>query len=335
MPINIGIIGCGNIGKTHARQYAAHKDAALKCFCDIDEARVGQAAKEFGVKAYPSIAEMLKNENLDAVSVCTAGPENGGHHYEPTMQCLEAGLHVLCEKPISNDIRQGREMVAKAKAKGLYFSIDLNHRFTPLTAQAKGWLVEGRLGEGLFINMSMWINNPNESSPWFHIKALHPHSIDVMRYFAGPVQRVQAFMMRPSTRKVCWSNISVNMEFANGMVGHLTGSYDMAMQYGIERCEFAGTKGRFVLDNMFELLTLFPREGNEMTALKNNIFGQGASFELTFKNRIHRWIDQVLNKVPREQIEASGEDGLAASEIVHAAIESFENRSVVNLDGRG
>jgi predicted dehydrogenase len=335
MPLKVGIVGCGGIGNTHARQYIIHKDAELRCFCDIDKARADKAAKQFNVKAYYSIADMVKNEQLDAVSVATAGAENGGHHYEPTIQCLEAGLHVLCEKPISNDIKQGREMVAKAKEKNLYFGIDLNHRFTPMTQRAKGWIVEGRLGEGMFLNMVMWITNGNESSPWFHIKALHPHSIDVMRYMAGPVKRVQAFFSKPSTRKVCWANVSVNMEFTNGVVGHLTGSYEMGMQYGIERCEFAGTKGRLVLDNMFENLTLFPRDGEEMTVIKNNVFGQGASFELTFKNRIHRWVDQVNAKVPREQIEASGEEGLAATEVAHAAIESFETGKVVSLEGRG
>ncbi|MCZ7645102.1 MAG: Gfo/Idh/MocA family oxidoreductase [Planctomycetota bacterium] len=335
MSLNVGIVGCGGIGKTHARQYQKHKDVSLKCFVDIDKARADAAAKEFGIKAYYSIAEMLKAEQLDAVSVATAGAENGGHHYEPTIQCLEAGLHVLCEKPISNEIEQGRQMVAKAKQAGKLLGIDLNHRFTPMSARAKGWIVEGKLGEGMFLNMVMWINNKNETSPYFHIKALHPHSLDIVRYFAGKVKRVQCFMSKPSTRKVCWANLSLNMEFENGMVGHLTGSYEMGMQYGIERCEYAGTKGRFVLDNMFELLTYYPREGDEMTVVKNNIFGQGASFELTFQNRIHRWVDQVIAKTPWEQVEANGDDGLAASEIIHAAIESFEGNSVVDLKGRG
>ena len=53
------------------------------------------------------------------------------------------------------------------------------------------------------------------------------------------------------------------MEFANGVVGHLTGSYEMGMQYGIERCEFAGTKGRLVLDNMFENLTSSPAKAKK------------------------------------------------------------------------
>ena len=52
---------------------------------------------------------------------------------------------------------------------------------------------EGRLGHLLFVNMSMWIKNPNEGSPWWQIKALHPHTVDVMRYFCGDVKSVQAF----------------------------------------------------------------------------------------------------------------------------------------------
>ena len=55
---------------------------------------------------------------------------------------------------------------------------------------------EGRLGELNIINMTMWINNPNETSPHFHMRALHPHSIDVMRYFGGDVEKVQAFFKR-------------------------------------------------------------------------------------------------------------------------------------------
>ena len=70
----------------------------------------------------------------------------------------------------------------------------------------------GRLGELNIVNMTMWINNPNESSPYFHMRALHPHSIDVMQYFCGDVKRVQAFFKRGKGRKI-WSNVQVNMQF--------------------------------------------------------------------------------------------------------------------------
>src|SRR5260370_39632459 len=104
---------------------------------------------------------------LDAVLVCSAGADNGGDHYQPTMECLDAGLHVLCEKPISNNIEHAREMVAFAKEKKLYLGVNLNHRFTPPAARAKEWLDEGKLGKLLLIKMTMWIGNPKQSSPWF------------------------------------------------------------------------------------------------------------------------------------------------------------------------
>ena len=68
------------------------------------------------------------------------------------------------------------------------------------------------------IRMMMWISNPNESSPHFHIRALHPHSLDVMRYFCGDVAKVQAFFKKGNGRQI-WSNLQVNLLFENGVVG--------------------------------------------------------------------------------------------------------------------
>ncbi|RME64826.1 MAG: gfo/Idh/MocA family oxidoreductase, partial [Caldilineae bacterium] len=285
------------------------------------------AAAKFGVPAFYSVADLVKNVKLDAVSVATAGPENGGHHYEPVMACFEAGLHVLCEKPISNNIHHAREMVAKADEKGLYFGINLNHRFVPPAARAKQWVEEGRLGHLLLMNMTMWIGNPNETSPWFHIRALHPHSLDIMRYYCGDVKRVQAFFNRAPGR-VCYSNVQVNLEFANGVVGHLTGSYDANPRHNLERCEVMGTEGRFVLNNLYEELTFYPRRSDELTVIRNSIMGGLSGFSATFTNRINRWVEQVSAGAPREEIEASGRDGLAVQEIIEAAIASFQNGTV-------
>jgi predicted dehydrogenase len=339
--LKVGVIGCGGIGRTHAGVYKSDNLADLRCVCDIAQDRADAAAAQFGVKAYHSIDEMLKSEELDAVSVCTAGPENGGHHYEPTMQCLEAGKHVLCEKPISNNIVHAREMVAKAKEKGLYFGINLNHRFVPPAAKAKQWIQEGKLGDLLIINMTMWIGNPNETSPWFHIRALHPHSLDIMRYFCGDVKKVQAFFSRaskadaPDGKRICWSNAQVNLLFENEVVGHLTGSYDANPAHNLERCEVMGAEGRFVLDNLYEELTFYPRRSNELTVIRNSIMGGLSGFSATFNNRIHCWLEQVTNNVPREDIEASGEEGLAVQEIIEAAIESWEGNCVVDVPQSG
>src|SRR5690606_3145275 len=147
-------------------------------------------------------------------SMCTAGVENGGDHYQPTIELLNAGIPVLGEKPISNEIDKAREMVALAKEKNLRYGVNLNHRFTPAADRAKEWVDAGRLGELNMIDMTMWINNPNESSPHFHMRALHPHSIDVMRFFGGEIQKVQAFFKKGKDRQI-WSNVQVNMLFEN------------------------------------------------------------------------------------------------------------------------
>lgn len=322
--LKVAVIGMGNIGNTHAPVYKADPLADLVAVCDIIPERADKAAERYGARAYYSVEEMLKHEQLDAVSVTTAGVENGGDHFEPVMQCLEAGINVLGEKPISNDIVKARQMVAKAKEKNVYFGINLNHRFVPPAARAKKWVEEGRLGDLLLINMTMWINNPNETSPWFHLRALHPHSLDIMRYFCGDVKRVHAFLNRAPGR-VCFSNAQINLEFENGVVGHLCGSYDAQPRHNLERCEVMGTKGRFVLDNLYQELTLYPKDSDELTVIRNSIMGGLSGFSATFTNRIHRWLEQVSAEVPDEELEASGREGLAVQEIIEAAIRSFES----------
>ena len=229
-------------------------------------------------------------------------------------------------------------MVAKAKNKGVAFGCDLNHRFTPQAVQAKGWVETGRMGTILLCNMTLWIDNPNDRSPWFHIRALHPHSFDVMRYYCGKAVKVHAFFNRapkpdgPDGKRVCWSNAQVNVQFANGAVGHLTGSYDANMRLNFERCEVMGTEGRFVIDNCYEKLTLYPRHSMELTVVPNALFDGIPNFDNTITRRVHRWVEQVAAAVPPEQIEASGEDGLAVQEIIEAAIQSWEEERVVDVE---
>ncbi|HZR41590.1 MAG TPA: Gfo/Idh/MocA family oxidoreductase [Ktedonobacteraceae bacterium] len=328
--LKVAVIGLGGIGKTHTRWYSQNKDVELVALCDLLAERVDPVAQQYGVKAYHDIDEMLASESIDAVSVATAGPENGGHHYEPVMKCLAAGKHVLVEKPISNNIEHAREMVRFAKEQGVLLGVDLNHRFTPAADRLKQMLAEGALGEVLFINMALWINNPNESSPWFHMRALHPHSIDVMRTFGGPIRRVQAFMHKGPGRKI-WSNASVNVQFASGAVGHLTGSYDASGFHPIERCEVGGSKGRAVIENVFQRLELFPRASREKIVVDNPIMGGGmGSFDETFRNRIYKFVDQVLAGGP---LDASGDDGLAAQEVIEAAIRSWEQGTIEEVNG--
>ncbi len=325
--LRAAVIGMGPIGNRHARIYRADPLTELVGVCDLLPDRANAASKALGVEAFTDAAKMLDKLRPDVCSIATGGYEYGSDHYAPTMQALNAGCHVLGEKPISNDIAQAQAMVALARGKKLCYGINLNHRFTPAAKLAKRWADEGRLGHLLFINMAMWIMNPAESSPWFQIKALHPHTVDVMRYFCGEIESVQCFATKAPGRSI-YSTAHFSMKFANGVVGGLTGSYDIQRGHPMERCEVAGTGGRFVLDDMWREATLYPAGNLEKTVYTNPVFGGHLDFEQTFSNRLHAFIEQVARGDDPRTIDASGTDGLAAQKVLAAAIRSIENRSV-------
>ena len=338
MTLAVGVIGMGGIGMAHGGVYKADALSDLVCVCDIVKEKADEAAEGLRAKAYYNVEEMLEGEDLDLLGVCTGGHENGSLHYEPVMQCLRAGKHVLAEKPISNVIEEGREMVSEAKRRGLYFGINLNHRFVPLIERAKAFH-DGEMGEDIFCRLSMWIGYtqsyaPPDSPrvkgyPYFHVRAFLPHPLDIGRYFFGDVVKVHAFLGQPSFRReagdVMMSTVSISMLFENGAVGHLVSSRDLpgGLGTGWQRWEFAGREGRFVIDDQNDTLMLYRHtESPNFTVLRSPLVD-------TFQRRIHRFLEQVSEGVPRGDIEGSGEEGLAVQEIIEAAIESHESNSVV------
>ncbi|MCY4520222.1 MAG: Gfo/Idh/MocA family oxidoreductase [Caldilineaceae bacterium] len=327
--LNVAVVGIGNIGQNHSRIYQAHPDTELVAVVDVVAAAAAAGGERFGVPHFTSIPDLLASDvHVDMASVCTAGKENGGDHYEPTMALLGAGIPVLGEKPISNELPKAREMVARARERNLRYGINLNHRFTPAALRAKEWVDAGRLGELNIINMTMWINNPNETSEHFHMRALHPHSLDVMRYFAGDVEKVQAFFKKGKGRAI-WSNVQVNLLFRNGVIGHLTGSYDAGGSFGLETLEVVGSDGRFVLREACQHLEFYPRRSMETESYAH--LGGMMAFPETFDSRIARWIEQNKADAAPEDIDASGEDALRVQTIIEGAIESWHTGKVVSV----
>jgi len=192
----------------------------------------------------------------------------------------------------------------------------------------------GRLGEINMIDMTMWISNPNETSPHFHMRALHPHSLDVMRYFArSEVTKVHAFFKKGKGRQI-WSNVQVNLLYENGIIGHLRGSYDgnfgKAGTYGLETLEVVGSDGRFILQDACEHLTYYPRFDTNIETY--DYLGGMKHFSETFDSRIGRWVEQNIAGDRPEDVEASGADALRVQMVIEAAIESWETGTVVDVD---
>ncbi len=333
--LRVCVIGMGPIGNLHARIYKADDLAELVGVCDIIPERAQAGGERYGVPCFTRALDMLAALQPDVVSICTGGYEYSSDHYEPTLQALEAGAHVLCEKPISNEIAKAEEMVRVAKERRRCFGVDFNHRFTPAAYYAKQWQNEGRIGSLLFINMALWIGRPkDESSVYYHMKALNPHSVDMMRHYGGDIARVQCFAMKAPGREM-WSTASWNMQFKSGAVGHLTSSYDIGRGHPMERCEIAGVNGRVVVEDMWEQATLYPAGDLVKLQYSNPVFGSERyrDFDDTFRARIHAFLKQVAEGAAPEEIDGSGEDGLKAQKVIQAGIDSLVSGTIVEVDG--
>ena len=329
--IKAAVVGVGNIGSIHADIYSKLENVDLTAVCDTDQEKADEAATKFNCKAFYSVDSLLAEKPMEVASMCTKGEENGGDHYLPTIQLLEAGVHVLGEKPISNNIEHARLMQKLAEEKNVRYGINLNHRFTPSAIKAKEWVDANRIGTVHMIDLTMWIDNPVESSPWFHLRALHPHSFNILNYFVGPVKKVHCFLNKGEGRKI-WTNAQINLLFANGVIGHLRGSYDgdfPSGSFGIENLEIVGSKGRIVIENACESLCYFPRGSRSME--KFDCYGGMNHFQETFKSRIEAWVQDNINQVLPAEVNGSGQEGLAAQEAIEAAIKSFETDTVVEL----
>jgi predicted dehydrogenase len=329
--LRVCVIGLGPIGNLHADIYTGDTLAELVGVCDVNPERARKSGERLGVPWFTQADAMLTALRPDVCSIATGGYEYSSDHYAPTLQALRAGCHVLCEKPISNDIEHAREMVRVAKEEGRCFGLDFNHRFTPAARIAKEWLDAGRLGDLLFVNVALWIGRPEPfDSPYYHLKALNPHSIDLIRHFCGDIRAVQCFAMKAPGRNI-WSTASFNFSLANGMVGHLTSSYDIQRGHPMERVEVAGVGGRLVLDDMWREATLYPAGEGVKSVYTNPVFGGYRDFNDTFRDRIHTFLKQVSDGVAPDDIDGSGLDGLEAQRVIHAAIESLDTGKVINL----
>ncbi len=323
------VVGMGPIGHNHARAYTESDKAELVGVCDRIPERAKAAGETFGVPYFLRATDMFAALGPDVCSIATGGYEYSSDHYEPTIEALEAGCHVLGEKPISDDLRHAAEMVELAEKKRLCYGIDLNHRFTPAARQAKKWQEDGRLGSLLFCNMALWIGKFMKlDSPNYHLKALNPHSVNIMQYFMGPVREVATFAMKAPGRDI-WSTQSTAMRFENGAVGHLTSSYDIERGHPMERCEVAGVAGRFVFEDMWREATLYPAGSMLKEVYTNPVFGGFEGFYDTFRDRIHRFVEQVAEGASPEEIDGSGREGLEATRVIHAMIRSNDNGGAV------
>lgn len=348
MALKVGMVGFNGIAQPHANAYATDDLADLVAICDVVKERADKGAEKHNCKAYYKLADMLDaHPELDIVDCATGGYENGSWHFEPAMEAMEAGKHVIVEKPISNYADEAREMVALAAKKNVYLACNLNHYFTPVAERGKQYQNDGEVGEIVYCLMKMGFQGGEPEKyappgspkvkdfPYFHLKAFLTHPFSVMRYFCGDVTHVQAFLSQPGFRKSAGdpllSTASIHLRFASGAPGYLL-SQRGDTSYGLGgwwSCEVAGTKGTFTLENCIEKITYWknPRSGGSLGADTNDgdVTHSGETdFGKTFANRLHAFLEDITNGVPKDRLRGNGRDALAVLEYTFAVIESYE-----------
>ena len=358
MALQIGIVGIRGIGTLHAACHMADPLSDLVAVCDIIPERADAIAEKHGIKAYYSLDDMLDGEpDLEVIDVTTGGYENASWHFEPVMKALEAGKQVLVEKPISNQVSEARQMVALAAEKDLYLGCNLNHYFTPPADEAMKRMKNGEIGELIYCLHKMGfpggeatykhMHAPRaEGFPYFHVKAFLSHPFSIMRHFCGDITHVQAFMGQPSFRKASGDLMvsinSIHVRFANGAVGYLLSQRGDAT-FGLGgwwSVEVGGTRGTFCIENCIEKLTYYPAplpadaahpERLQLGASPEPVVSHSGitDFGETFPLRIHAFLEDVTNRVPKDKLRASGRDALAALEYTWAAMESYEQGGIV------
>jgi predicted dehydrogenase len=145
--LKIGIIGCGGIANgKHMPALAKQREVEMAAFCDIEPGRAEEAAKKYGsagARVYSDYRELLKDGSIDAVHVCTPNKS----HADITVDSLEAGKHVMCEKPMAKTAADARRMAEAARRTGKKLTIAYQNRFRPDSQYLYKLCSSGELGE--------------------------------------------------------------------------------------------------------------------------------------------------------------------------------------------
>ena len=259
--LNVAILGCGKIAQVrHIPEYAANQNVHLVGFYNPTASRAEEMAKKYGGKVYFSPEELLADPEIDAVSVCSANYA----HASLTIAALEAGKHVLCEKPMATTEEDCEAMLAAAKKAGKRLMIAQNQRLAKAHTVAKELLADGLIGNVITFRTTFghggpetWSITPGKNT-WFFDKKraamgamadLGIHKTDLIRYLLGKdVVRTTARLTTLDKRGEDGELIGVDdnaiciYEMEGGILGTMTVSWTY---YGAEDNStiLYGTKG--------------------------------------------------------------------------------------------
>lgn len=340
--IKVGVIGVGNISNEHIQAYLRNPDVELYAFCDINEDQLNKMGDKYGVsRRFTDMNDMLVLPEIDAVSVCTWNAA----HAPCTIAALNAGKHVLCEKPMSISKAYAEEMKAAAERNGKLLMIGFVRRFGNDCAILQDFINNDYFGE-LYYAKATYLRRKGNPGGWFGNKELSGggplidlgvHVIDLVRYLMGKPKAISVYGAtfqklgdrRNIKEKVDYAstgksdNDICNVEdlatgmirFDNGAVLHIEASFSLNIKGPEGKIELFGTKAGAKLDPELEL---YSEENGYMTNVTLTA-PTALSFDNLFKNEIDHFVSCVKGEA---ECLAPAEDGVELMAILDALYES-------------
>ena len=339
--IKIGIIGTGSISHFHMGGYRASSDIAeVTAVCDLNLERARAFAEKYGVPhVYGSYEEMLRDAPIDAVSVTTWN----NAHAPATIAALQAGKHVLCEKPLALNAVQAQEMANTAQAAGRLLMVGFVRRFAQNTDALKAVIDARDLGDLYFSQVSI-VRRWGNPGGWFSDKKrsgggalidMGVHIIDLARYLAGNPHPVSVYAatfshlgMKPDIRGVekykaadysehcdVEDAATALIRFDNGMITHVNVTW-------VENAEdsslmhFSGSKGGAQLEPVLEI---YQDRHHYLNTIQPKLQYQGIDMEDIFAKEIRHFVTCVRDGTP---CRCPAEDGVWLMKILDAVYES-------------
>jgi predicted dehydrogenase len=343
--LKVGVIGLG-MGSHHVKAFSSHAGVDVVAIADLDKDRLSTLGDEHNIDGrYLSAEEMLASETLDIVAVATPNK----FHKPLTIAALEAGAHVICEKPMAMNAAEAREMISAAKAADRRLMINFSFRFTSEAMQLKREVDSGILGE-IYYGRTEWLRRKGLPGfgGWFGQKKLSGggplidlgvHRLDLALWLMGypkPIW-VMASTYNSIAAPLAKENghtfdvedfASAMIKFDNGATLDLTASWASHIKER-ERMEtrLLGTEGGLVQRNRnegyeFEAEIYFDRNGSHF-----DMQPHGAAPGAT--GAMGHFCDSIINDTPHI---ATGEEGLLVMELLDAIYASAKSGEPVRIE---